>query len=308
MVVNPVRFRKTGPTIYNVRLNLADVSCRVREIYSGFFRKSNPVKLPVSINGISLYNKITLATKICLAILHQLGARYVEANQGALFEVKGFKSRPLLVLNPPQGSGDARVRTLTFCDAISSLPTNFTDESLTQIFMTVGTSNRGRLCQLFHVLSDDDHDRCLELVKQYHQDRRLNGRQSSHSHSGAPVTSAQTFSSSLAGQGSGMDVNARSFRALLSQPPPSSPPLPSRSPLLSPKRSRRKSISARPGRTSKTSRTAPLKRRRISSSSLSNSRRHKSRSKKKRSRRSPSSSPSSSSGSSSGSGSSTSDS
>ena len=37
VVSNPVRFRTTGPTIYNVQLNSVEASKRIRELFSGFF-------------------------------------------------------------------------------------------------------------------------------------------------------------------------------------------------------------------------------------------------------------------------------
>lgn len=168
VVVNPIRWRTTGPTVYNVRLNSVEASKRIRELFSGFFRRANPVKIPGNLKGVKLHNKITLNTKIRVAIMRQLGEHYVESNPCGFYKVRRYEPRPLLVLNPPPGSATARIRTLIFTDAVSTLPTHFTDEDLTQIFMSVGSSNRDRLRALFVVLSDDDHDRCLEMVKKYH--------------------------------------------------------------------------------------------------------------------------------------------
>ena len=168
VVVNPIKWRTTGPTVYNVRLNSVEASKRIRDLFSGFFSPANPVKLPSSLKGLQLRNKVTLNTKIRITILRQLGENYVEKNNGASFKLRGFESRPTLFISPPSGSS-VRPRSFTFIEAINSLPTHFSDERLTQIFNTVGTSNRGHLRQLFQVINDDDHDRCLELVKQYHQ-------------------------------------------------------------------------------------------------------------------------------------------
>lgn len=280
VVVNPIKWRTTGRTVYNVRLNSIEVSKRIRDLYSGFFQHSNPVKLPSSLKGVDLRNKITLNTKIRIAIMKQIGARYVEANQGASFKVRGYDSRPTIFINPPSGS-TSKARSFTFMDAITSLPSHFTDERLTQIFMVIGTSNRGRLRQLFQVVSDDDHDRCLELVKKFHQDRRQAGQQARAS---AP-TPAVTFAGSNAGLGSGMDLEF-GVLSMLKQPPPPPPGCPSG---VDSAQRQKKQISPPRGRAGKTSRTAPVKRSRRSSS--------ESGSRKKRSRRSPSSSSSSSSSS-----------
>ena len=300
LVVNPLKYRKTGPTVYNVRLNSVEVSTRIRELFSGFFRHHNPVKKPPGFKGLQLRNKITLNTKIRIAILRQMGELYVESNRGGSFKVLGYQPRPCLVIQPPPTSGsgpgssssrrEGQRRTLTFIDAISTLPHNFSDAALTQIFMTIGEHCRGELKQLFSVLNDDSHDRCLELVKAFHQARREEGR----SRSGQPaaqVSSPQTFSHVASGAGAGMDTNASLLRSMRQAPPPP-PPLP-RDP--TPK----ELTPVYRGKAGKTSRTKALKRSRASSSSSSTSGKHQSKARKKRSRRSRSRSSSSSSSSSS---------
>ena len=310
VVVNPIRWRTTGPTVYNVRLSSVEASKRIRELFSGFFRRANPVKIPGNLKGVKLHNKITLNTKIRVAIMRQLGEHYVESNPGGFYKVRRYEPRPLLVLNPPPGSATARIRTLIFTDAVSTLPTHFTDEDLTQIFMSVGSSNRDRLRALFVVLSDDDHDRCLELVKKYHQDRRQDargkdgrgqdgrqgqfqdggrsgGHRGGHGHSGnrsaSAITQTGSHSSFVSGAGAGMEVEGNQAFALslLRQPPPPPPPTPPPTPKVSFGPSR--NDGSRRGRTGKTSRTAPLKR----DHSLSSSpRSRRSKPSKKRSRRS----------------------
>ena len=97
-VGNPLRHRKTGGTVYNVRLNSVAASSRIRELFSGFFRGENPVSLPDSLRGISVRNKVTLATRIRLRILRELGNLYVEANPGSSFKARGFDPRPMLLI------------------------------------------------------------------------------------------------------------------------------------------------------------------------------------------------------------------
>ena len=82
-VHNPLRMRTTGPTMYNVQLSSADSSRRIRELYSGFFRRNNPHKLPSNLKGVGLRNKVTLGTRIRIAIMRQLGANYKASNPGA---------------------------------------------------------------------------------------------------------------------------------------------------------------------------------------------------------------------------------
>ena len=83
-VHNPLRQRTTGPTLYNVQLSSADTSRRIRELYSGFFRRNNPHKLPSNLKGIAIRNKVTIGTRIRIAIMRQLGANYKASNPGLL--------------------------------------------------------------------------------------------------------------------------------------------------------------------------------------------------------------------------------
>lgn len=62
-VVNANRFG-AGLPILNVQLNSTEVSRRIRELYSGFFQKDNPIRLPSSMKGVSVRNKVTHDTRI----------------------------------------------------------------------------------------------------------------------------------------------------------------------------------------------------------------------------------------------------
>ena len=305
VVVNPIKWRTTGPTVYNVRLSSVEASKRIRELYSGFFRHANPVKLPSCLKGVKLRNKVTLNTKIRIQIMRQLGDRYVESNRGASYKMRGYDPRPILVIEPPPGATGPRFRSLTFTEAVASLPTHFTDEDLLQIFLVAGGSNRDRLRALFVVLSDDDHDRCLELVKKFHQDRRQT-RSGPRAASTAVASTPQTHSALVSGLGSGMDAENRPRRyqssalSFLSQPPPPPPP-----PVESPS-------GVDPATKSKTSKSKgesqTVSRKRSRSRSSTPSSRSRSTKHRKSSRPSPSSSGSASSASSSSSGSSSYDS
>ena len=81
---NPTRQRTTGPTLYNVKLGPVEASSRVRTLFSGFFRGVNPHKLPGNLKGIEVRNKVTIGTRIRIAIMRQLGANYKESNPGLL--------------------------------------------------------------------------------------------------------------------------------------------------------------------------------------------------------------------------------
>ena len=85
-VTNPRRFR-TGPTLYNVKLSSVEASKRIRDLYSAFFRHHNRLQIPEWHKHVSVRNKVTLETRIRMAIMRALGERYQESNRGASFKV-----------------------------------------------------------------------------------------------------------------------------------------------------------------------------------------------------------------------------
>ena len=226
LVTNPWRKRLTGPTLYNVRLSSAGAAKRLREIYSGFFRHVNPVKKPSSLKTVSLRNKITHNSEIRIAIMRQLAENYVSSNPGASYKMRGYESRPLVTIFPPPKSTNSRPQNLSFMQAVTSLPVRFSDENLIRIFMVVGNSERDQLRELFVVLNDDDHDRCLEMVKKHHEERREDNRRgperrqdrsSGHQGHPGPTSSHVGFTH---GSGEGMEQEASLLRSLRKGAPP----------------------------------------------------------------------------------------
>ena len=310
-VVNPIGRRTTGQTVLNVRLDSVSSSHRIREIYSGFFTKNAPVKLPSSLKGVSLRNKVTLNTRIRIRILRQMGLNYVEANgSGSSFKVKGYDSRPLLMTSPASGAGGDRPRTFNFIEAVRSLPGVFSDEKLMAIHQLVGAHHPGELQALFVVLRDDDRERIEHLIREKQRDRQR--------------PQASVSFGVVSGVGSGMDTQSSALASLRLPPPPPPPSTPATAVVQPPsstrtreesdstrEKRRRPSSSDGHDRDSKRSRDSKRnrskKRRHRRSSSSSEDRHHGSKrsqgSRRGRGSRRRSSSSSSSSGSGSGSGS-----
>ena len=123
-VQNPIRHR-AGQTVYNVQLDSVGESKRIRELYSGFFRHNRPVQCPSAFKGISVRNKVTLATRVRIAILQQLGANYKSSNPGSSIRVKGYLPRPLITIFPARGSSssksDSRPKTFNFIGSTPEL-------------------------------------------------------------------------------------------------------------------------------------------------------------------------------------------
>ena len=113
LVANPLRYQTTSATLYNVKLDSVYASRQVRDLFSGFFRKNRPVACPPALRGLELRNKVTLETKIRIAILRQLGSVYEAANDGSSFKVCGYEPRPKIAITPARGASD-KPRTLNF--------------------------------------------------------------------------------------------------------------------------------------------------------------------------------------------------
>ena len=114
--------------------------------------------------GVSVRNKVTHDTRIRIEILKQLGARWQSANQGSVIHVRGYDPRPTLTLVPAPGP-NSRIQTLTFMEAVTTLPPNLSDEALGRIFATVANRHKNSLRTHFIILSDDDRERCQELAR-----------------------------------------------------------------------------------------------------------------------------------------------
>ena len=205
-VANPKRGVKTGPTVYNVRLNSVAASQKIRDLFSGFFQRGVPATLPKSLKGISIRNKVTHETRVRIAILRQLGLNYKDRNPGGSFQVRGFQSRPVLVTTPPPSSSGQRQKMHNFIEAVTNLPSELSDDNLMYIHQTINTQFQGKLQSLFVILQDDDRSR-VELLVQQHRER---GSRS------APISSTLTSAGSTRGPGAGMDLES----ALRLPPPP----------------------------------------------------------------------------------------
>ena len=165
-VTNPIKNPNVRLRLLNVKLSSVEASKAIRDAFSGFFRSgSNSPQRPPNLRGIDIRNKVTFETRIRTAILRQLGQNYHDKNPGSSFKVRGFEPRPSLLIVPPSSAKDSRVRNMNFIEAIAVLPTTLSDDNLVEIFRVIGHGAPGRLNSLFVIISDEDRDRILELIK-----------------------------------------------------------------------------------------------------------------------------------------------
>ena len=165
-VTNPIKNPNARIRILNVRLSSVEASRAIRDAFAGFFRSgSNSPKRPTNLRGIDIRNKVTFETRIRTAILRQLGKNYHDANPGSSFKVRGFESRPSLLVVPPSNATDMKIRTMHFMEAIDLLPVNLSDDNLIAIHRVISGGFVGKLSSLFVIISDEDRDRINELIK-----------------------------------------------------------------------------------------------------------------------------------------------
>ena len=212
-VGNPLRYRTSGQTVYNVRLDSAVASQRIRDLYSGFFRHDRPVQLPERLKGVSIKNKVTLATRVRVRIMQELASNYQTSNPGSVAKVQGFISRPILMINHPRGSSE-RPQSYHFVEAVTKLKAVLSDDSLAKIFQVIGTRHQGELQSLFVILSDDDRHRCEELAKNYSRGPRSRALPS------GPTSSSATASGFVSGSGDGVGLEANFLESIRRAPPP----------------------------------------------------------------------------------------
>lgn len=156
IVVHNVTGRAPGSEVtYNVKLESVQDSRSLRAKFGSFFAGGQD-RRPSAFKDISISNCVTRETRVRIAILKLYGQRYKASNPGSKFQVIGYQPRPLLKLTPPPDSGDRRVRTFNFIEAVTSLKSDFSTDEVSPLLKKYGSKYRGKLRSLFVVLSDDE--------------------------------------------------------------------------------------------------------------------------------------------------------
>jgi len=137
-----------------VKLTSVDDSREVRSKFGSYFAGGQD-RRPDFAKSIGISNCVTRETRVRIAILKLFGQRYRDNNPGAKTQVIGYQPRPLLKLTPPPDSGDKKVKTFNFVEAVQRLPTNFSEDEVMPLIKKFGPKYPGKLKSLFVVLSDD---------------------------------------------------------------------------------------------------------------------------------------------------------
>ena len=141
-------------TLYKARLDSELISREVRDKFSSYFFGGKDSR-PPTLAGISVRNCVTPGTLARVAVMQVLGRRYKESNLGSRFQVVAYESRPLLKLTPPSTASDTRIMSFTYIEAITKLPTNFTQDEIDELMGRVSPRLHGNIRSTLVVLSDD---------------------------------------------------------------------------------------------------------------------------------------------------------
>ena len=153
-VQNGTSRRKDAPPRYHVHLTSVPESKAIRDFFSTFFPGGKDER-PEAFKGISIRNHVTQETRIRIAVMQLIAARYRDSNPEGKAAVLGFESRPFLKITPPADSSDSRVKSYFYVQAVKSFPTVFSEEDLKPILGMTNNDHRGKLRSLFIVLNDD---------------------------------------------------------------------------------------------------------------------------------------------------------
>jgi len=155
VVVHNVTSRTPGSEVsYTVKMESAEDSRQVRSRFGHFFAGGQD-RRPEAFQNISVSNCVTRETRVRISLLKLYGQRYKDSNPGAKFQVIGYQPRPLLKLTPPPDSGDRKVKSYNFIQAVQTLRSDFSQDEVLPLIKKYGSSFRGKLRSLFVVLSDD---------------------------------------------------------------------------------------------------------------------------------------------------------
>ena len=110
---------------------------------------------PELLKGISIRNCLTTATLARIAILQLYGKRYEESNPGSSYKVIGYEPRPVLKIFPASDATDKRIQLYNFIEAVSTLPSSFSETKIDKLLKRISPKLHGSLKSLLVVVSDD---------------------------------------------------------------------------------------------------------------------------------------------------------
>ena len=153
-VLNSTGRGKDSKVLYKVCMYSAEASRNIRDKFGSFFTGGNDSR-PASLSGISIRNCVTTATLARVAILQLLGKRYKESNPGSKAQVITYEPRPVLRLTPPPDASDRRIQSYNFVEAVTKLPTHFSQDEIDGLLKRISPRLYGSLKSTLVVINDD---------------------------------------------------------------------------------------------------------------------------------------------------------
>jgi len=92
------QFKGHNTVVYDLELSSNDLSKAIRAKYGTFWRKRNRPAMPAALQGVSISNSLTFATRVRVAILKEIAKRHTESNPGLQCFVTNYLPRPTLKL------------------------------------------------------------------------------------------------------------------------------------------------------------------------------------------------------------------
>ena len=150
--------------LYKVCLESPEVSKTIRGKFGSYFSGGTDSR-PPSLTGLSIRNCVTPATLGRIAIMQLLGKRYKDSHPGCRVQLISYEARPILKLIPAADADDRRVQSLNFIEAVTKLPSNFTEEETDSLVKRISPRLHDSLRSIFVVLSEDMVKRKKKSIK-----------------------------------------------------------------------------------------------------------------------------------------------
>ena len=139
---------------YSVKMTTISDSKAIRDKFGSYFI-GNVDRRPENLKPYSIKNRITAETKIRISILKLIAKRYRDSNPGSKVQVVGYEPRPLIKITPPASASNRRVQAYNYCEAVKTLPTNFSAAEIGPIVRRINPKLQGQIKSLFIIISDD---------------------------------------------------------------------------------------------------------------------------------------------------------
>ena len=154
VVVHNASGRREAEVRYSVKMECTAHSQEIRQKFGSFFIGGQD-RRPEALRRISISNKVTPGTQIRIMILKLLAKRYLTSNKDGKARVISYEPRPLLKITPPETVTDRRVKSFNYIEAVSKMPTCFTEAELRPIVAKARVHFRNKLRSTFICLDDD---------------------------------------------------------------------------------------------------------------------------------------------------------